>query len=188
MKLKKIVILLTAGVLLMNTIPCYAASGASVKTSVSSSSGDDGAKYAQIPDAETLQKDVGFVPKSPDTLAGDFKFTSGTITESYNLDSNGNPVNKKKGIDFKYANSNTGKTVSLSAELKSEQSVPENSVVTKYGETELYFNNRYANYLGWFDDNIFYSLMDIDNAVTQEEMTAMAKGMIDMNADTEKVK
>lgn len=187
MKSKKIVMLITAGVLLMNAIPCYAATGASVKTSISSSGAEE-ANYLQVPDSETLLRDVGFVPKSPDMLAGDYKFTSGAITESYDLDSGGNPVNKKKGIDFKYENAATGKTVSLSAELKSEQSVSENSVVIKYGETELYFNNRFANYLGWFDQDVFYSLVDINNMVTQEEMTAMAKGMIDMKADTASIK
>ncbi|WP_294150313.1 hypothetical protein [uncultured Clostridium sp.] len=187
MKLKKIVMLLAAGVLLMNTIPCYAATGAGVKTSVSSVAGPDAANYSQIPDAETLQRDVGFVPKSPATLAGDFKFSSGSITESYDQDSNGNLINQTKGIGYKYVNSTTGKSVSLSSELKSGRSVPENSVVTKYGETELYFNNQYANYLAWFDQDIFYSLMDINKLVTQEELTAMAKGMIDMNADVSNV-
>ncbi|WP_125144543.1 hypothetical protein [Clostridium transplantifaecale] len=183
MKLKKTVVLIAAGVLLMNAIPCYAASGEGVKTKVASVSVTDGANYSQIPDAETLQRDVGFVPKSPDTLAGDYKFTSGAITESYDLDSSGNLVNPKKGINYKYVNSTTGKTVSLSSELKSERSAPENSVVTKYGETELYFNNQYANYLGWFDHDIFYSLMDINKLVTQEEMTAIAKEIIDRNTE-----
>lgn len=103
------------------------------------------------------------------------------------MDSNGNLINQTKGIDYKYVNSTTGKSVSLSSELNSGRSVPENSVVTKYGETELYFNNQYANYLAWFDQDIFYSLMDINKLVTQEELTAMAKGMIDMNADVSNI-
>lgn len=94
---RKIALLLITGICLANTVPCFASP--SMKVSVSSSEEN---QYSTLPDGDTLQKDVGFRPKAPASLAGGYLFGSGNITESFDLDSNGAPVNKQKGISFKY--------------------------------------------------------------------------------------
>lgn len=71
MKIKKAALLLITSSLLMSTFPCYAATEGGGKVKVSSSSSVSAEDYSQIPNAETLQKDVGFVPKTADALAGD---------------------------------------------------------------------------------------------------------------------
>ena len=93
---RKIALLLITGICLANTVPCFASP--SMKVSVSSSEEN---QYSTLPDGDTLQKDVGFRPKAPASLAGGYLFGSGNITESFDLDSNGAPVNKQKGISFK---------------------------------------------------------------------------------------
>ena len=178
MRIKKIALLCTTGALLMNAVPCYAASQTMV--SVSSSANN----YAQIPDAETLKKDVGFEPKVPEMLAGGFKFSSGTITETYDGDVSSSAANKRMGISFKYTSGkDTAKTVSFSAEPYDGQSVKENASVSTYGDIELYYSTQYANYLGWFQNDIYYSLMDVNRGITKDEMTAMAKEIINMGTD-----
>lgn len=106
---RKIALLLITGICLANTVPCFASP--SMKVSVSSSEEN---QYSTLPDGDTLQKDVGFRPKAPASLAGGYLFGSGNITESFDLDSNGAPVNKQKGISFKYIkkDNNTSKSVS----------------------------------------------------------------------------
>ena len=115
---RKIAILLMTGICLMNTVPCFAS-----QSSMVSVSNSEEAQYTTPPDADTLQKDVGFKPKAPETLAGGYQFNSGNITELFDLDTNGAQINKHKGIDFQYLkkDNNTTKSVSLSAEPASGQ-------------------------------------------------------------------
>ena len=94
---RKIAILLMTGICLMNTVPCFAS-----QSSMVSVSNSEEAQYTTLPDADTLQKDVGFKPKAPETLAGGYQFNSGHITELFDLDTNGAQINKHKGIDFRY--------------------------------------------------------------------------------------
>ena len=102
----------------MHTVPCFASQSAMVSVSNSEET-----QYTTLPDADTLQKDVGFKPKAPETLAGGYQFNSGHITELFDLDTNGAQINKHKGIDFRYLkkDNNTTKSVSLSAEPASGQ-------------------------------------------------------------------
>lgn len=91
---EKLALLLVMGALLLNTTPCFAAAPRGeimVK-------GSSGTEYTQLPTTETVLKDAGFSPKIPATLAGDFQFELGNITEAYSLDANGNAANERKGI------------------------------------------------------------------------------------------
>lgn len=54
---KRIALLLFTGIFLMNTVPCLASQTAKVSVV-----GSNGSQYTTIPDAETLQSDVGFKP------------------------------------------------------------------------------------------------------------------------------
>ncbi len=177
---KRIALLLITGICLVNTVPCFASQ--SVKVSASDSGQ---AQYTTLPDRDTLQKDVGFRPKAPQELAGGYLFGSGSITESFDLDSNGAPVNKQKGISFKYIKSdnNTTKFVSLSAEPASCQSFSSNGSVIKYGETDLHYSTEQANSLAWLDGDVCYILTNINKNVTREELIAMAEAMIDLDTD-----
>lgn len=177
---RKIALLLITGICLANTVPCFASP--SMKVSVSSSEEN---QYSTLPDGDTLQKDVGFRPKAPASLAGGYLFGSGNITESFDLDSNGAPVNKQKGISFKYIkkDNNTSKSVSLSAEPASGQSLSSNASVIKYRETDLYYSTAVANSLAWIDGDVRYILMDINKIVTRDELVAMAEDMIDLGKD-----
>ena len=64
---RKIALLLITGICLANTVPCFASP--SMKVSVSSSEEN---QYSTPPDGDTLQKDVGFRPKAPASLAGGY--------------------------------------------------------------------------------------------------------------------
>lgn len=162
---------------ILNAVPCYA-STSSVSVSTSSSKSD----YTSLPDAETLKKDVGFVPKLKSTLANDFKFDTGAIRETYEEDSNGTKMNARKGINFKYAYSKSGttKTVSLFAEEDGYQTYSKDSSIIKYGDYSLYFNDTQANSLAWADNGVSYILMDVNKKVTKDELVSMAKEMIDL--------
>ena len=178
---RKIALLLITGICLANTVPCFASP--SMKVSVSEFRSK--INITTLPDGDTLQKDVGFRPKAPASLAGGYLFGSGNITESFDLDSNGAPVNKQKGISFKYIkkDNNTSKSVSLSAEPASGQSFSSNASVIKYGETDLYYSTAEANSLAWIDGDVRYILMDINKIVTRDELVAMAEDMIDLGKD-----
>ena len=71
---RKIALLLITGICLANTVPCFASP--SMKVSVSSSEEN---QYSTLPDGDTLQKDVGFRPKAPASLAGGYLFGSGIL-------------------------------------------------------------------------------------------------------------
>ncbi len=94
---KRIALFLLTGMCLMNSVTSYASSSV-----VMVKGGSQENSYMAIPTAETLQKDAGFKPKTPPTLAGDYQFSEGNITESFDLNSNGAKSNLKKGISFKY--------------------------------------------------------------------------------------
>lgn len=186
MKKKKLSVLFVATALLLNAIPCYAAQSVpSFKvsvTSASASASSSAADYTSLPTGDTLKEDVGFVPKLIDRFALEYKFSSGSITETFNIDSNGSPVNRHKGISFKYVKTQNGveKTVSLSAELAEYSSGSENASVTKYGEHELSYNNEQANSVSWTDGDIHYILMDINKSVSKDDLLTMAKELIDL--------
>lgn len=181
MKKKKLVVLLTAAALLLNTIPCYAAqSTPSFKVSAPSASA--AADYTSFPTGDRLKEDVGFVSKLIDKFALEYKFSSGSITETFNIDSNGSIANRHKGINFKYVKvqNNVEKTVSLSAGPAKYYSGVENASVTKYGEHELAYNDEQANSVSWIDGDIHYILMDINKSVSKDDLLAMAKELIDL--------
>lgn len=174
---KRIAVLLLTGICLMNTVPCFASQSVMV-----SYVGSQGTQYTTLPDSETLQKDVGFKPKAPAVLAGGFKFHEGNVTESYDVDANGAKTNRLKGISFKYTKKENGTTrsVSLIAEPASGQSFTEDATLINYGEMHLYYSTVQANSISWIDGDVYYCLMDINKAVSKDELTAMAKEMIDL--------
>ena len=160
----------------MHTVPCFAS-----QSSMVSVSNSEETQYTTLPDADTLQKDVGFKPEVPETLAGGYQFNSGYIRELFDLDTNGTQINKHKGIDFQYIkkDNNTTKSVSLSAEPASGQPLTKDATIIKYGEIDLYYGTTQANSLSWINEDVCYSLMDINKNVSKDEMVAMAKDMID---------
>ena len=160
----------------MHTVPCFASQSAMVSVSNSEET-----QYTTLPDADTLQKDVGFKPKAPETLAGCYQCNSGNITELFDLDTNGAQINKHKGINFQYIkkDNNTIKSVSLSAEPASGQSLSKDTTVIKYGEIDMYYDTAQANSLSWINGEVCYILMDINKNVSKNELVAMAEDMID---------
>lgn len=172
---KRIAFLLLTSICLMNTVPGFAAQ--STKVSIV---GSQGTQYTTLPDAETLQKDVGFSPKTPAALTGGYQFEEGRITELSDLDDKGDAINKHTGISFRYKKSDNTpvKSVSLSAEATSDQSFSTDSVVIKYEEINLYYSDSQANSVSWIDSGIFYILMNTDKTVSKDELVAMAKEII----------
>ncbi|MCH1949468.1 DUF4367 domain-containing protein [Enterocloster sp. OA13] len=175
---KRIALFLLTGACLMNTVPCFASQ--SVKVSYV---GSQGTEYSTLPDSGTLQRDAGFKPKAPAALAGGYQFDSGRITESFDMDADGAQVNRQKGINFQYVkqSGSTAKTVTLSAEPASGQSFSKDSTLVEYGEMNLYYTTDQANSISWMDGDVYYMLMDIKKSVSKDELTAMAKQMIDMD-------
>lgn len=182
---KRIALLLLTSLCLMNTMPSFAAQSAKVSVV-----GSTGAEYAALPNGETLKKDVGFKPKTVAALAGGYQFEEGRITELFDLDANGAPINRQKGISFQYKkkDNRSVKTVTLSAQTGTEQSVSENSTLIKYGGVNLYYSHVQANSISWSEDNILYIIMDINKKVTKEELVAMAKELVDLKMDAVDVK
>ena len=108
---RKIALLLITGICLANTVPRFASP--SMKVSVSSSEEN---QYSTLPDGDTLQKDVDSGQRRPQAWLAVICLAAEILRESFDLDSNGAPVNKQKGISFKYIkkDNNTSKSVSLS--------------------------------------------------------------------------
>lgn len=172
--------------MLTNALPCYAAETMSgIKISKSSQSAQS--DYSSLPDSETLKKDIGFTPKLLDTLAGEYKFDHGSVTESFDKSSDGSIVNYRKGVSFKYVKNQNevNKTVTLSAEPEGYHTLPENVPLTSYGEISLYYNDNQANSIAWNDNGVFYLLMDINKTVTKDELIKMAKELIDLKTDNQ---
>ena len=103
--------------------------------------------------------------------------------ESFDMDADGAQVNRQKGINFQYVkqSGSTAKTVTLSAEPASGQSFSKDSTLVEYGEMNLYYSTDQANSISWMDGDVYYMLMDIKKSVSKDELTAMAKQMIDMD-------
>ncbi len=181
MKKKIITIFALSAAVMFNVIPSYASTASSNQTKVSSSS--SGSDYTKLPDAETLKKDVGFVPKLLETMAKEFQFKEGSITEISDYDSKGAVVNSRKGISFSYSRvkNDSTQTISLSAEPAGNQTYSEKFTITKYGDYILYSSEEQGNSVAWVDDEISYMFMDINRNVTIEEMKTMAKELIDLN-------
>lgn len=174
---KKIMLFLLMGMCLMNSVTSYASSSVTIVRE-----GSQENEYTSLPNAETLKKDAGFNPKAPAVLEGDYQFNSGNITETFDLDSTGAKINQKKGISFKYEKKTGGtdKSVTLFAEPASGQAFSENADVIEYGEYKMYYTTAQANSISWLDGDVYYNLMDINKKVTRDELTKMAKGMIDL--------
>lgn len=178
-RMKKIALLCTTGVLLTNTVPCYTASQTMISVPSSASN------YAQIPDTETPKKDVGFESKVPKTLIGGFRFSSRTITGTYGDDISNSTANKRIGINFKYtSDEDTAKIVSFSAEPYDSQSAKGNTSISTCGGIELYYSTQYAGYLGWPQNDAHYGLVGISRGITKGGIAVMVKGIINMGADT----
>lgn len=183
MKKKVLSVLVITATILVHAVPCFAATSSSVKTKSSSSSSE--ASYTRLPDAETLKKDIGFVPKLANTLADEFQFKEGNITETFNYDENGAALNAQKGVSFSYTRTKNGsnQTISLSAGPAGNQTYSEKSSISKYGEYSLYSSEEQANSVAWVDHDISYILMDINKKVTIEELKTMAKELIDLKEE-----
>ena len=171
----RLILMTAAALMLASAIPGYAAPSQGVVMV----KGSGAEEYSALPNADTLKQDVGFVPRLAETLAGDFRFESGSITESYDLDSKGNPVNRRKGLNFRYAKVLNGvtKTVSLSVEPSATLTGTENSTVVTYSDMQ-------GNSVAWVQEENIYILLDINQKVTIDELTAMAKGLIDIKTDS----
>ena len=178
----RLILMTAAALMLANVIPGYAAASQSVVTV----KGSGAEEYSTLPSADTLKQDVGFAPRLAETLAGDFRFESGSATESFDLDSKGNPVNRRKGLNFRYAKVLNGvtKTVSLSVEPSATLTGTENSTVVTYGDITLYCSDMQGNSVAWVQEENIYILLDINQKVTIDELTAMAKGLIDIKTDS----
>ena len=176
----RLILMTAAALMLANAIPGYAAASQSVVTV----KGSGAEEYSTLPSADTLKQDVGLA----ETLAGDFRFESGSATESFDLDSKGNPVNRRKGLNFRYAKVLNGvtKTVSLSVEPSATLTGTENSTVVTYGDITLYCSDMQGNSVAWVQEENIYILLDINQKVTIDELTAMAKGLIDLRTDSTK--
>lgn len=182
---KRIALLILTGACLLGTFPSFASQ--SVKVSMY---GSKGTEYTKLPDAETLQRDAGFSPKAPSTLAGGYQFDEGRITESFDIGANGAETNRCSGINFKYTKSDnrTSKTVTLSAEPASDQSFSDRAVKIQYGEITLYYSEIQANSISWIDGDVFYMLMDINKKVSKDELAAISKELIDLDAASSNIK
>ena len=60
--------------------------------------------YAELPTAEELEKDLGFVPVIPDTIVGTYNFESADIGKTTGEDSEGNVLLKQNFIHCTYSN------------------------------------------------------------------------------------
>ena len=60
----------------------------------------------------------------------------------------------------------------------------ENSTVVTYGDITLYCSDMQGNSVAWVQEENIYILLDINQKVTIDELTAMAKGLIDIKTDS----
>ena len=67
-------------------------------------SGGGKAEYTEVPTNEDLEKDLGYVPVIPDTLAGEYSFKEADIGKTRGEDENGNVLLKQKFISCFYTN------------------------------------------------------------------------------------
>jgi hypothetical protein len=202
--------MIMAAVLCLTTVTVFAA------TRVSSyiSKGSTGSAYTSFPTEETLQKDLGFVPKTVSAFSNGYTFQNANFGDISAVDKNGKPVGGSKSVYFRYsagqekvtltvhkqlpdetAESKAVKTdykgISLSYTSQKYRFVPVNYKMTeedkkaeKSGEIMFSYGsdkveNSVVQNVTWINNEISYDLLASDSNLTQDQLTAMAKEIVD---------
>ncbi|HHX61356.1 MAG TPA: hypothetical protein GX707_11700 [Epulopiscium sp.] len=128
-------------------------------------------KYKTFPSQETILKDVGFIPKYPESLPGGFEYDNGGTGESTLSDDAGNILTQTKDITLGYKRANEKASLSLT--------------ITQIGEAFL--DNKESQLVGNLDEiNLYYYNQDYkfvppNYALTEEDKKAKEKGELEIS-------
>jgi hypothetical protein len=203
--------MIMAAVLCLTTVTVFAATRASSYISMSSPS----ARSTTFPTEESLQKDLGFVPKTVKTFSNGYTFHTVEIGGISAIDKDGKKMGDYKSVTYRYA-ADQGKKVTLNINKQlPDETADSKAVKTDYkGLTLSYTSQKYkfvpVNYkmteedkkaeksgeimfsygtdtvenstiqnVTWINNGISYDLMASDSDLTQTNLTAMAKEIVD---------
>jgi hypothetical protein len=160
-----------AAVLCLTTVTVFAASRVSGYISMSSTK----AAYTSFPAEETLQKDLGFVPKAVSTFSNGYTFTSAEIAGISAVDKSGKKISDTKAINYRYT-SGQGKKISLSVhKVLPDESMDSKAVKTDYkGITLLYSSQK-------------YKFVPENYKMTEEDKKAQQSGEVEYSYGSDKV-
>ncbi len=200
-----------AAVLCLTTVTVFAAANVSGYISFSSSK----PAYTSFPEEETLQKDLGLVPKTVNAFSNGYAFKDAKIINISAIDNSGKNSSDEKEISYRYTSSQGNeinlfvhkrvsdetmdpkavkvdyKGISLLYSSQKYKFVPENYKMTeedkraqKSGEVEYSYGSdtvedSVIQNVIWMNDEASYNLMAKNSKLTQTELTAMAKEIVD---------
>ena len=129
-------------------------------------------RYQNFPTAETIKKDVGFVPKYVESLPGGFEFTFGGKGESKLVGDDDKAIIKTKGIALVYAQPGSKKMLTLDIEQ-----IPE-----KYIEHEdsVQLDTTYKGHTFYFYEQT-YKFVPEDYKLTEEDKLAYEAGQLEIS-------
>lgn len=134
--------------------------------------------YQTFPDAATVQKDLGFVPKYTESLPNDFEFEFGGTSESELLDESNEALTTTKGLSLLYKQEATGKQINVEAEKMEEKFIEygaENKLQETYKGFPLYYYEK------------TYKFVPEDYKLTEEDQRAYDAGEMEVSYGSDEV-
>lgn len=128
-------------------------------------------KYKAFPSQERILKDVGFIPKYPESLPGGFEYDNGGTGESTLLDDAGNILTRTKDITLGYRRANEKASLSLIITQIEEEFLDnkESQLVGNLGEINLYYYRQ------------DYKFVPANYELTEEDKKAKEKGELEIS-------
>lgn len=129
---------------------------------------DSGAVMTELPSADQLNKELGFVPKTADAFANGFTFKDARISETQGLDENGNKLEQFNIIYYNFVSAD-GQEISLNISkpgLEDEFIPNANAKTTVYNGIDLTYEEQN------------YKLVPEDYQLTEEDKADQESGAV----------
>lgn len=131
-------------------------------------------KYKTFPSQEKILKDVGFVPKYPESLPGGFEYANGGTGESTLSDDAGNVLTKTKELTLGYKRANGNSSINLSITQIEEKFLDdkESQLVGELNGINLYHYQK------------DYKFVPANYELTEEDKRAYEAGELEISSGT----
>lgn len=162
--------MIMAAVLCLTTVTVFAATRAVGYISMSST----GSAYTTFPTEDSLQKDLGFVPKTVSTFSNGYTFQDANSADISAVDKDGNKIGNNKSVTYHYT-ADGGKKVSLTVHKQlSDETADSKAIKTDYKGFTLFYTLQK------------YKFVPVNYNMTDEDKKAEKSGeiMFSYGADT----
>lgn len=164
--------MIMAAVLCLTTVTVFAASNISAYISHSM----PGSRTTSFPTEESLQKDLGFVPKTVESFSNGYKFERMGTGVTNAVDKDGNTIGGDyKFVSYQYAFGQENVTLTINKVLPSQTDDPK-AVKTDYKGLSLSYTSQK------------YKFVPVDYKMTEEDKRAQESGEIEFSYGSDTVK